>query len=174
MKTKNLTKLLGIAIALVTATGCLLLANSAWMLTPFWAWLQLNHLRSEMALVPPIANTTLVERIEGMFPSHVGGCASVYIYELRGSNNLSLSDVYDQFGSALPSLVQKTRSTAPIGEGYYWNKDISLQIISFASEGGILNFNKALSDAAMQTYKTLFVVGLNEPVYPEGHNNRCN
>ena len=164
---------IAIAITLIVVAGCLVWANSAWLLTPFWAWLRLNDLRSQMASVPTVPNTTLVERIEGMSPSGVYGCASVYVYELRGSNNLSLSDVYQEYYSSLPSEVQHTKVSSSAGNGYEWKKGVNLETSSFAAQRDILPFDSTRGEAAEQTYKTLFVVGLNQPVYPDNFDYRC-
>lgn len=167
---KSAFTLIAVLAALIC---CLVLANSAWLLTPFWAWLRLNQLRGEMSAVPSVANTTLVDRIEGMFPSGVSGCATVYIYELRGSNGLSLTDAYREFGTALPPEVQRTRVSSPSGNGYDWKKDVSLEVSSYAAERDILPFGSTRSEAAESNYTTLFVIGLNQPVYPDNYNKRC-
>ncbi len=174
MKTKHLpTSVIALVSALTVVAGCLIWANSAWLLTPFWAWLRLNQLRGEMASVPTIASTVLIDRVEGMSPSNTGGCATVYIDELRGSNSLSITDTIHELGTDLPAGIQRSGRIYRSGATYQWTGNILLGLSDFAIERSSMRFDEARSDAAEHTYKTLFVIGLWQPVYPDGFDNRC-
>lgn len=165
--------MLALITALVVVAGCLVWANSVWLLTPFWGWVRLNQLRGEISAVPTIANTTLVERVEGISPSGVYGCGSVYIDELRGSNSLSITDTVHEFGAELPSDIQRSGRIYKSGATYQWTNNILLGLSDFTIEKSSMRFDEVQGEAAEHTYKTLFVVGLWQPVYPDGFENRC-
>jgi hypothetical protein len=99
----------------------------------------------------------------------------VHIDELRGSNSLSITNIVHEMDAMLPAQVRQSRRiySNSRGAGYVWSNEIELSISDYSIEKEISHFDPVRSDAAEHTYKTLVVVGLWQPVYPEGFNERC-
>jgi hypothetical protein len=175
MRTKRSLLFGSILLGLAILIACLAWANSAWLLTPLWAAIRLGQIQNEMKAVPTLQNTSLIDRVEGISPSGVYGCASVYVNELVGSNSLSVIDAVHALDAALPSDIRRTGRIYKNENGarYQWTRDVSLLLGDFAIEKVLSRFDEEVSTKAEQTYKTLFVIALWQPVYPDGFENRC-
>jgi hypothetical protein len=173
LKTRRFLIIGSIGLIALVIAACLVWANSAWLLTPLWTSIRLNQIRSEMGSVPTLASTSLVDRVDGISLSGVYGCASVYVNELRGSKSLSITDAVYELGAALSLNVQRTGKIHAGGATYQWTSSISLALSDYAIERDLKRFDEVRGKEAERAYKTLFVIGLWQPVYPDGFEERC-
>lgn len=112
----------------------------------------------------------LLENLEGVEGSRVQGCAGVYIYELLGTNDLSFTNVLDQYAVSLKTAGWQLVLETDHGRSFTTSDRINVEV---SDNYRFLPFNKATILEGQKKFKTLFLLALTTPVEPDVPAERC-